>query len=108
MSYIVYGAIKRNPTKDQDINKDHLLTVHMVSSYHYILMDPGKLYHTKGKSNPCDMYSQGCSLIDHGSGCMSIKHQLDINATETVKSKLIFEREDKSQGVIISVYHTQN
>ena len=39
---------------------------------------------------------------------MSIKHQVDINATETVKAKLTFEREDKSQGVMIHVYHTDN
>ena len=37
---------------------------------------------------------------------MSIKHQVAINATETVKEKLTFDREDKSQGVIINVYHT--
>ena len=37
---------------------------------------------------------------------MSIKHQVAINATETVKAKLTFEREDKSQGVMINVYHT--
>ena len=39
---------------------------------------------------------------------MSIKHQVAINATETVKAKLTFEREDKSQGVMINVYHTDN
>ena len=39
---------------------------------------------------------------------MSIKHQMTINATETVKSKLTFEREDKSQRVMINVYHTDN
>ena len=39
---------------------------------------------------------------------MSINHQLAINATETVKEKLTFEREDKSQGVMINVYHTDN
>ena len=37
---------------------------------------------------------------------MSIKHQVAIHATETVKAKLTFEREDKSQGVIINEYHT--
>ena len=37
---------------------------------------------------------------------MSIKHQLAIKATETVKAKLTFEREDKSQEVMIKVYHT--
>ena len=37
---------------------------------------------------------------------MRIKDQVDINDTETVKAKLTFEREDKSQGVIINEYHT--
>ena len=37
---------------------------------------------------------------------MSIKHQVAINATETVKAKLTFEREDKRKGVIINEYHT--
>ena len=42
----------------------------------------------------------------HANGYMSIKHQLDIHATENVKAKLTFEREDKSQGVMINEYHT--
>ena len=37
---------------------------------------------------------------------MRINHQVPINATETVKAKLIFEREDKNQGIMINVYHT--
>ena len=39
---------------------------------------------------------------------MSINHQVDIKANETVKEKLTFEREDKIQGVTINVYHTDN
>ena len=39
---------------------------------------------------------------------MSIKHQVAINATEIVKAKLTFERDDKSHGVMINVYHTEN
>ena len=39
---------------------------------------------------------------------MRIKHQVAINDTETVKEKLTFEREDKSQGVMINVYNTDN
>ena len=91
-SYMVYGAIKKNPTKDQDLNKDHLLPVQMVSTDHYILRAPGRLYHTKGKSDKSDMYSGGCVLIDHASGYKSIKQQVAINNTKTVKAKLTFER----------------
>ena len=42
----------------------------------------------------------------HASDYMIIKHQVAIHATETVKAKLTFEREDKSQGVMINVCHT--
>ena len=54
------------------------------------------------------MLSGGYVFIDHASGYMSIKHQVAINATETVKAKLTFEREAQSQVVVIKGYHTSN
>ena len=54
------------------------------------------------------MFSGGCVFIDHASGYVSIKHQVAINATETVKARLTFEREAQSQGVVIKGYHTDN
>ena len=42
----------------------------------------------------------------HASDYMIIKYQVAIKATETVKAKLTFEREDKSQEVMVKVYHT--
>ena len=54
------------------------------------------------------MLSGGCVFIDHASGYLSINYQVDINTNETVKAKLTFEREDKIQGVMINVYHTDN
>ena len=39
---------------------------------------------------------------------MSIKNQVAINSTETVKAKLTFEREAQSQGVVIKGYHNDN
>ena len=70
--------------KEQELKKDHLLTGQMVFAYHYISRDPGRIYHTKGKSDPSDMFSGICASIKHASGYVSIKHQVDINATETV------------------------
>ena len=54
------------------------------------------------------MFSGGCVFIAHASGYVRIIHQVDRNATETVKSKLTFEREAQIQGVVIKVYHTDN
>ena len=54
------------------------------------------------------MLSGGFIFIDHASGYVSIKYQVDINATETTKAKLNFERGAQSQGVVIKGYHTDN
>ena len=72
--------------KEQDLKKHHLLPGKMVSEDHYISRDPGRLYHTKGKADPSEMFSGGCVFIDHASCYLSIKHQVAINATETVKA----------------------
>ena len=85
----------------KELNKDHLLPGQMVSADHYISQTPGRRYHTKDKLDQSKMLSGGCVFIDHASGYVSIKHQVAINATETVKSKLTFEREAQCQGVVI-------
>ena len=78
--------------KEHDLKKDHLLPGQMVSADHYISRAPGSLYHTKGKSDQSDVFSGGCVFIDHASGYVSINPQVSINATETCKTKLTFER----------------
>ena len=79
-----------------------------MSADHYISRASGRLYHIKGKSDKSDMLSGVCVFIEHASVYLIIKHQVDINTTETVKAKLTFEREAKSQGVAIKGYHTDN
>ena len=87
--------------KEQDLNKDHLLSEQIVSADHYISWALGRLYHPKGKTDPTDMFSGGYVFIDYVSGSVRIKHQVAIRATENVKAKLTFEREAKIQGVAI-------
>ena len=41
LSYMVYGKIKNNPMKEQDLKKYHLLPEYMVFENHYIYQDPG-------------------------------------------------------------------
>ena len=54
------------------------------------------------------MFSGRCVFVDHASDYVIIKHQLAINATETIKGKLTFDREAQSQEVVIKGYHTGN
>ena len=86
------NTIKNNPMKEQELKKDHLLPGQMVSADHYISWAPGRLYHTKGKSDQSEFFSGGFFFIDHDKGYVRIKHQVDINATYTVKEKITFER----------------
>ena len=67
--------------KEKELKKDHILPGRMMSADHYISRDPGRLYHTKGKSDQSDMFSGGCVFIDHANGYVSIKYQVAINAT---------------------------
>ena len=106
--YNKVNTTKNNNMKEQELKKDHLLPGHMVSVDHYILLAPGRIYHTKGKSDPSEMFSGGCVFIDHASVYVSINHQVAINATETVKEKLTFDREAKSHGFLIKGYQTEN
>ena len=52
-----------NPMKDQDIMRDNLLPGQMVSTDHSISWGPGRLYHTKVKSDPSEMFSGGYALL---------------------------------------------
>ena len=94
--------------KYQELKKDHIMPGQMVYIDNYISRATGRLYHTKWKSYPPDMFSGGCISINHNSGYVNIKHQVAINATKNVKETLTFEREAQSQGVAIKGYHTNN
>ena len=84
------NTIKKNPIKDQELNKGHLLSGKIVSADHYISRAPGRLYHTKCKSDQSDIFSGECVSIDHASGYVRIKNQVAINDIENLKAKLTF------------------
>ena len=51
------NTIKKNLMKDQELSKDHLRTGNMVYEDQYISLASSRLYQTKGKSYPYDMFS---------------------------------------------------
>ena len=66
------------------------MPVNMVYADHYVLWDTGRLYHTRFKGSPSDMFSDGCIFVDYSISFMSIKHQVSINTTKTGKAKITF------------------
>ena len=80
----------------------------MMYTYHYILWYPGRVYHTKGKSDISEIFSKRCVFIDHVSCYMKIKYQVTINDIKLFKERLTLEREAQSQGVDTKGYQTDN
>ena len=79
------NTIKNNIMKEQELKKDNLIPGQMVLTDYYTSRAPGRLYHTKGKSDSYCMFSGRCVFIDHASGYVIINQQLNINDTVTFK-----------------------
>jgi len=54
------------------------------------------------------MFHGGTIFADNATGCIDVRHQVSLGSSETVKSKLGFERDAYESGVVISSYHTDN
>ena len=50
------NKIKKNPMKEKNLKKNNHLPGQMVSADHYISRAPGRLYHTKVKLYPSDIF----------------------------------------------------
>ena len=76
--------------KYQDLKKDHVPLVHMVSTYQYIFRDTCRLYHIRDKSDFSGMFRGGYVFVDYVSGFMIIK--LAKNSTENfMRGRLTFK-----------------
>ena len=103
---IKINTIKKNPMNEKDLKKDHLLHGQMVSADHYILRAPGRIYQKKAIQIHLICTQEDLFLIKNSIGYVIIKQQVVIKATETLKAKLILEREAQIQGLV--GYHTDN
>ena len=51
------------------------------------------------------MHHGGAIFVDHASGHISIRHQVSLNASDTIQAKLSFKHEAFNNGVTVSSYH---
>ena len=68
----------------------------------------GRLPHMKGKEPKNSKYTGGTIFTDHSSHFVFVRHQVSLNAGETIKAKHAFEREAASTGVKVKQYLTDN
>ncbi|MGH7955047.1 MAG: hypothetical protein ACREOZ_03715, partial [Gloeomargaritales cyanobacterium] len=68
----------------------------------------GRLNTWRGKSKEHEMYCGGTIFCDHASHLIDVRHQLTLGATDTIRSKPLFERMAHSFGVGMGNYHSDN
>ena len=94
------------PTKHASLKNEDLLPGQRVSVDHFISAIPGRLYKSRGGTHLEDKYHGGAIFVDHASGHISIRHQVSLQTTDTIHSKLSYEAEAFSSGVTIQAYHS--
>ena len=57
------NTIRKNPMKEKELKNDNFLPGQMVSAYHYILQDPGRIYHKKGNQILLICYQEDTCLL---------------------------------------------
>ena len=99
---------RQRKEKEMELKKEDLLPGQRVSVDHYQSTQPGRLYSSRGGVGPKSRFVGGAVFVDHASGLIKVMHQVSLDAVETIKSKLFFEKEAWQDGVKIQAYHTDN
>ena len=92
--------------KQFKIRNEDLEPGQKVSIDQYQSTTPGRRVGSKGKEK--NIFCGGTLFYDHSSTFIHIKHQVSLNAGETVMSKEEFERVMSGVGRKVKSYHTDN
>lgn len=113
-----YGKQERTPkggstnTKDKErdgITKaDKLEPGDLIFSDQYESRVPGKVFGKRGAAISSNSYCGGTIFVDAASGRIFARHQVSLNAHETVETKHLFERDAVTAGVMVQAYNTDN
>ena len=113
-----YGTASRRATgstvtrqreeREMELKKEDLLPGQRVSVDHYQSTQPGRVYTSRSDLNSKSNFVGGAIFVDHASGFIKVMHQVSLDAVETIKAKLFYEKEAWHDGVKIQAYHTDN
>ncbi|MGH3053526.1 MAG: hypothetical protein ACRDL7_00935 [Gaiellaceae bacterium] len=90
------------------IRAEHLRPGDCVSLDHYETRVKGRLRSSKGREREHEMFCGGTIFCDHASGLINVHHQVTLGASDTLRSKLLFERMSANNGVHIKNYCGDN
>eukprot|EP00804_Cyclotella_cryptica_P029108 CCRYP_005282-RA/>CCRYP_005282-RA protein AED:0.23 eAED:0.21 QI:0/0/0/0.75/0/0/4/0/1154 len=90
------------------LKENHVHPGDCMSCDHFISPVPGRVISSSGHSSSTNGYTCGTIYVDHCSTFLFINHQLTTSASDTIRGKLLLEREAADVGVAIKGYHTDN
>ena len=99
---------KVRPDKDGGIIKDKLEPGDEIAVDQFNTLTYGRKYNTYGKEKDTERFKYGTIFVDIASGFTRVYFHVSPNAHETIKSKLLFEREALNNGITIKRYRTDN
>eukprot|EP00956_Cyclotella_meneghiniana_P036515 scaffold126698_cov40-Cyclotella_meneghiniana.AAC.1 len=79
--------------KEMTLKEGHLAPGDCISCDHYISPVPGRVISVSGRSSSAHGYTAGTIYVDHSSGWIYHRPQKSTSADETIRGKLLLERE---------------
>ena len=99
---------KRTQTKRGALVREQLNPGQKIFSDQYVSSVHGRNYNGRGQEQTSNFFIEGTVFCDAATSFLSIHHQVSFTTTETIKSKIQFEREAMSVGNNIDSYTTDN
>ena len=96
------------PTKEMVLKQGDLAPGDKVSCDHFISPVKGRVVAPNGYSSSSHGVNCGTLYVDHASGWMFVSNQKSTNAEQTIRGKLLLEREADDVGIKIKRYHADN
>jgi hypothetical protein len=103
----IAGNIHKQTNKDST-KREQLIPGQRIFSDQYVSSAPGRIYNGRGQNQSSLTYKGGTVFADAASSYISLHPQVGFTATETIKSKIAFEREATTFGAKVQQYNTDN
>ena len=96
------------PPKEMVLKEGHLDPGDCISCDHFFSPVPGRVIAESGHSSTRHGHSCGTIYVDHATGFIFAQSQKSVAAAETIRGKLLLEKEVADVGIQIKSYHSDN
>ena len=86
IQYSLKAKAEVEPSRQDDLKPGDQI---IVDQYESTIL--GQLWGSQGRTKDKQMHKGGTILVDHTSGLLHVEHQILLNATDMICSKILFE-----------------